>query len=144
MCSMTLAPTLSTPPAQSSAGSVTGFAAGSPVAGVLCQYDLAVPADYSSGKLGHSVDLTPAALTTITKDVQALTPTNEVASCPPPQSVEVLKLVYADTSAISLSISCSMVWQADIHAMLTDSLAEDGQALLQATPSAAASSLRRR
>ena len=108
------------------------------MAGVLCRYDLAVAADYSSGKLGRFVDLTTAALATVTKDVQALTPTDEVASCPPPQSVEVLNLVYADTSTISLSISCSMVWQGDTHAMLTDSLAEDAQVLLAATPSAAA------
>lgn len=141
VCPVTLTTALSAPPsAPSSASAVTGFAPGNPAAGVLCQYDLGVPADYSSGQLGRYVALTAPELRTIATDVRALTPTNEVASCPPPESVEVLNLAYADESTISLSISCSMVWQGDIHAMLTQPLADDAQVLLAAAPSASASS----
>jgi hypothetical protein len=141
VCPVSLTTALSAPPSSpSSASAVTGFAPGSPAAGVLCQYDLGVPADDSSGQLGRYVVLTSAALRNITTDVQALTATNEVASCPPPESVEVVNLVYADESTISLSISCSMVVQGDIHAMLTDALGDDAQVLLAAKPSAAASS----
>jgi hypothetical protein len=129
VCPLNLTTALSAP---SSASAVTGFAPGSPAGGVLCQYDLGIPADYSSGQLGRYVVLTAAALQSITHDVHALTPTNKVATCPPPESVEVLNLAYADESTISLSISCSMVWQGDIHAMLTEPLGQDAQALLAA------------
>ncbi len=137
VCAVTLAAALSATPSASS--TVTGFAPGSPVGGALCQYDLGVPADYSSEKLGRHVLLTAGALRKITMDVQSLTPSNEVASCPPPEFVEVLNLVYADASTASLSISCAMVWQGHIHAMLTEPLANEAQTLLATTPSASGS-----
>jgi hypothetical protein len=138
VCESTLAAALSASP--SAGGTVASFAPGSPVGGELCLYDLAMPADFSSGKLSRQVVLTATALRLITMDVQSLTPSDELASCPPPEIVEVVNLMYGDTSTTSLTISCSMVWQGQIHAMLTQPLADEAQALLAAAPSVATSS----
>lgn len=139
-CESTLPESLSASP--SASGTVTAFASGSPVGGVLCLYSLAIPADFSAGKLSRQVVLTATALRTIAMDVQSLTPSNEQASCPSPQIVEVVDLMYGDTSTTSLTISCSMVWQGNTHAMLTQPLADEAQALLAVALGVPASSLR--
>jgi sugar lactone lactonase YvrE len=104
---------------------------GTPTAGVLCHYTLATPNDFTSGHLTDRVELTGDTLSGLLATVHALVPSNKVASCPPPMIVDVLTFDYPGAPAISLQVSCAMVWQDDsVHAMLADPFASKLQALL--------------
>jgi hypothetical protein len=85
VCDPTLAAATSAGPSPS--GAPTSFAPGSTVAGVLCQYDLDVPADVSTARLSRHVVLTAVTLRDVTTDVQELSPSDELASCPPQRSL---------------------------------------------------------
>lgn len=116
-----------------------GFVPGQPGAAAICEYAVDDGSDGTRSTLTRSVSLDSVELATLLADVHALSPSNSVASCPPPTVEDVVTFAYAGGSTISLQLGCSMVWQSEnVHALLSDPLASDVQALLANEPTASA------